>query len=123
MDHLKASQKLTLIRQFPVDVKIEDMQLRTAVKYSQGDMAATIQFELRCTNFPVGTMVNVTCNAPGPTPPIYIPRMYVSASPVYTTGIVTRVPANFESTIEIYAYFRQVPSANASLSLDCYLVE
>lgn len=123
MDHLKASKKMTLIRQFPVEMKIQDMQLGTAVKYSQGDAAATIQFELHCTNFPVGTMVSVASNAAGPVPPIHIPPTYVSASPVYAIGMAAQVPADYKCDIYINVYFRQTPPANASLSLDCYLVE
>ncbi len=122
MDNPKASRKLTPIKQLIVDVKTTDKVATGTMPYDQGDSASKIRFELQCTNLPLGSMVGFRCDKPGPSPIITL-QDEVSELPVYTTALMSFVPADYKGSITIYAGFRQPPPAGASFSLNCYVIE
>ena len=66
--------------------------------YDEGDMAAVIQFTIKCMNVPVGTKVSFSAGAPGPVPAIFLPPVTVT-SLNFITGIQCQVPAYYVSSI------------------------
>jgi hypothetical protein len=85
--------------------------------FEQGAEASEVQFSLKCLNLPLGTRVGFFCSDPGPSPVIYLPPTAVIATPSFTIGIMTFVPANFTGYIYYYAEFSQQPPADASIQL------
>jgi len=98
------------------------MQYEDSVLFDMGDEAAQVTFTLLCQNIPQGTTIGFSCGSPGPNPPIYLPPTKVETYPVFTTGIVSDVPANFEAMITYWANFEQQPPANASLTLQAMII-
>jgi hypothetical protein len=91
-----------------------------SVEYEQGNEAGEMEFMLKCTNLPVGTIVGFSCGQGGPIPPINLPPTVVTTYPTFVTGLMSYVPANFEGVIYYYGDFKETPPADAKITLQIF---
>ncbi|WP_163783363.1 hypothetical protein [Myxococcus vastator] len=93
------------------------------LKYAQGTEAATISFDIFCTNVPQGASVAFSAGTSGPSPLIALPKQDVGQSLQddqgnynWHTGIDCFVPANYKTDID-YSYWPNGKSALPGMSI------
>jgi len=67
--------------------------------YEQGEEASLINFNIKCYNVPIGTLISFYAPISGPTPPIKLEPTTVSTFPNFTSGLECEVPANYVSDV------------------------
>ncbi|WP_224242432.1 hypothetical protein [Hyalangium gracile] len=91
----------------------------TPVGYQQGSDGGQMLFLLECKNVPAGASVAFSSGTPGPDPLIDLQKTTVPANNgSWATGIISTVPANFETTIS-YSYWANgtTPAPGWSITL------
>ena len=86
------------------------------ISYDQGPEAGQMQFILICEQVPMGTIVGFSSDEPGPVPPINLPPTVVTASPSFTIGLMSEVPANYKCIITYYADFKTPPPPGVKIT-------
>jgi hypothetical protein len=91
--------------------------LEEQILYEQGDQQEEVHLMIECTNVTPGCFVAFNCGTKGPTPVIDLPKTKITQSSE-TLGIVTTIPAGFESdiTFQYWANGKTQPE-NANFAL------
>jgi hypothetical protein len=90
---------------------------KASLLYLQGPGGGNVQFTLQCYEIPKGSTINMSADATGPVPPISLLPTLVSTYPTFTTGIVVKVPADYQSNINFELYCDGKPPAGSTVSL------
>jgi hypothetical protein len=96
------------------------LRWKTTFHYAQGDMGQEMNFQLKCSNIPTGSLLEFGSDNPnGPTPPIALAKTTVTDSNG-AYGIVSIVPEGYTGNITFYFYTDDTPPQGSSITFTAY---